>query len=103
MSFEAEVFPLFIGGVCVVTILELVFGCILLRGQKKALGCLVGHAVSMAVAMVFLIQCIFTNRLNPGPDYYATANNSVNIGMFGIFWAVSVCFALGLARAAAKK
>lgn len=97
MSFEAEVIPLFIGGVSVVTVFELIVGGILLKRQKKALGCLMGHAVTMAVAMVFLIRCIFGGRLGieviPG---IASIDNSVNIAMFGIFWAVSVCFALAM-------
>lgn len=104
MAFEAEVIPLFIGGVSIVTVLELVVGWGLLKGQKRAFGCLAGHAVSMAAAMVFLIHCIFAGRLGmeivPGIQ---SIDNSVNIAMFGVFWAVSVCFALAMVWAAGRK
>ena len=36
MSFEAEVIPLFIGGVLVVSSFELIVGCVLLKNKKSA-------------------------------------------------------------------
>ena len=35
MSFEAEVIPLFIGGVLVVSSFELIVGCVLLKNKKR--------------------------------------------------------------------
>ena len=58
MPFESEVIPLFIGGVYLVSLLELVIGCALLKGEKATRGCWIGHVVSMTIAMVFLIRCI---------------------------------------------
>ena len=101
MSFEAEVIPLFIGGVSIVSILELVIGCILLRRQKKALLCLIGHALSMGTAMVYLIRCIFGNRFG-SIHFIESISNSVSIGLFGVFWSVSVCFLLAMIAACIK-
>ena len=90
---ESEVVPLFIVGVCIVTLLELIAGCMLLKNQKKTRTHLIAHAISMAIAMVFLIRCLFGKRL--GITYGdSSAFNSVNIALFGIFWAISVVFLL---------
>ena len=35
MAFESEVIPLFIGGVTLVTLIELIAGCIMLKGEKE--------------------------------------------------------------------
>ncbi len=43
MSFEAEVIPLFIGGVLVVSSFELIVGCVLLKNKKSA--CKKGNAL----------------------------------------------------------
>lgn len=63
MAFESEVIPLFIGGVTLVTLIELIAGCIMLKGEKENRELFLGHVVSMAIAMVFLIRCIFGGRL----------------------------------------
>lgn len=101
MSFEAEVIPLFIGGAAVVSILELVFGCLMLKRQKKARSRLIGHVVSMAIALVFLIRCIFANWLDIELGI-ASISNSVNIGLFGVFWAISVFFLLSIIAASTE-
>lgn len=93
MSFESEVIPLFIGGVCIVSLLELVIGCCLLK--KKTIPLFIGNVISMAIAMVFLILCIFGNRLG-FVRVDDSASNSVNIGLFGVFWTVSVVFLLAI-------
>ncbi|MBQ9133246.1 MAG: hypothetical protein IJX64_01800 [Clostridia bacterium] len=102
MIFEAEVIPLFIGGVSIVSILELVFGCMMLKHRKKARICWIGHAASMAAAWVFLIRCIFANYLNTELGI-ASISNSVNIGLFGVFWAISVFFLLATVKVGAEK
>ncbi len=63
MSFEEEVIPLFIVGVAIVSIFELVAGCILLRRMHKARSRLIAHTVSMVIALLFLIRSIFANWL----------------------------------------
>ena len=95
MSFEAEVIPLFIGGVAIVSVLELIAGCVLLRHMRKARSRLIAHTVCMIVAQLFLISSIFVNWL--GVKFQiASISNSVNIGLFGIFWAISVFLLLSV-------
>ncbi len=89
MSFEAEVIPLFIGGISIVSSLELIIGCIILKKLPKARNGLISHAVSMVIGLVFLIRSIFANWLNVNLGI-KSISNSVNIGLFGIFWAISV-------------
>ena len=72
MSFEAEVIPLFIGGVLVVSSFEL------------------------------LIRSIFANWLNVKFDI-ASISNSTNIGLFGIFWCVSVMLIVSCIQECLKK
>ena len=67
MSFEAEVIPLFIGGVLVVSSFELIVGCVLLK---------------FAIASI---------------------SNSTNIGLFGIFWCVSVMLIVSCIQECLKK
>ena len=79
MAFEAEVIPLFIIGASIVCILELKL--------------LIGHTVCMAIAMMFLIRCLFASQL--GMDLgIASISNSASVGLFGIFWLISVCLLL---------
>ena len=54
MSFEAEVVPLFIGGVCVVILLELIVGCCMLKKEKELIPYFIGIVISMTLAMVYL-------------------------------------------------
>ena len=61
MSFEAEVIPMFLVCAGVVSILELIIGCLLLKNQTIARNRLIGHAISMALALLFLVRCIFAN------------------------------------------
>ena len=106
MPFESEVLPLFLGGVCLVSLLELVIGCVLLKGERGTRRCWIGHVASMTIAMVFLIRCIFVSRL--GIDVtraYGDASpwNSVNIGLFGVCWAISTGFLLAMLGSKIKK
>ena len=95
MSFEAEVIPLFLVCASIVSISELIIGCLLLRKQKVARNRLIGHAISMTIALLFLARCIFANWLGFFPPI-ASRSNSACIGLFGIFWAVSICFFLSV-------
>ena len=95
MSFEAEVIPLFITGVCAVSVLEMVSGCVLLKQAKRARRNLIAHTVSMLIAQVFLVRSLFANWLGIRYDI-ASISNSVNIGLLGLFWAVSVLLLLSV-------
>ena len=91
MSFEAEVIPLFIGGVLVVSSFELIVGCVLLKNKKSACKKFVLHVITMLIGFAFLIRSIFANWLNI-KFAIASISNSTNIGLFGIFWCVSVIY-----------
>ena len=92
MSFEAEVIPLFIGCSAFVLVLELLVGLALLKGHKIARFTFTAHVICMALALFFLVRCVFDAWLAPGADRYGydSVFNSVNIGLFGVCWALSV-------------
>ena len=91
MSFEAEVIPLFIGGVIAVSAIEF------LRGLFA------GHVVAMLLGFFFLIRSLFANWLGLSLGI-ASISNSANIGLFGLCWAVSaLCVAVMLSRLAVPR
>ena len=98
MSFEAEVIPLFIGGVLVVSSFELIVGCVLLKNKKSACKKFVLHVITMLIGFAFLIRSIFANWLNVKFDIAST-----NIGLFGIFWCVSVMLIVSCIQECLKK
>ena len=102
MKFEAEVIPLFIQGVCTVSLLELVVGCWLLKRDKKIMALFIGNVMSMIIAMIFLVLCIFGNRLGLVNEFISESN-SVHIGLFGVFWTISVGFLLAILSSKTKK
>ena len=95
MVAESVKVPLFIGGVCIVSLLELIIGCCFLKKEKKTIPLFIGNVISMAIAMVYLILCVFGNRLG-FVRVGDSASNSVNIGLFGVFWTLSVVFLLAI-------
>lgn len=88
MSFEAEVIPLFIGGVIAVSAIEFFLGWRSLRHRKDLRGLFAGHVVAMLLGFFFLIRSLFANWLGLSLGI-ASISNSVNIGLFGLCWAVS--------------
>ena len=102
MSFEAEVIPLFIGGVLVVSSFELIVGCVLLKNKKSACKKFVLHVITMLIGFAFLIRSIFANWLNVKFDI-ASISNSTNIGLVGIFWCVSVMLIVSCIQECLKK
>ena len=101
MSFEAEVIPLFIGGVIAVSAIEFFLGWRSLRHRKDLRGLFAGHVVAMLLGFFFLIRSLFANWLGLSLGI-ASISNSVNIGLFGLCWAVSaLCVAVMLSRLAA--
>ena len=101
MAFEAEVFPLMIAGVLVVTALELFFGLALLP-EKSARRKLIGHALWMLAAFFFLLRCVFGGRLGVEAAI-PSISNSAGLGLFGICWAISVACVIGLIGELKKK
>lgn len=61
MSFEAEVIPLFIGGVIAVSAIEFFLGWRSLRHRKDLRGLFAGHVVAMLLGFFFLIRSLFAN------------------------------------------
>ncbi len=101
MSFEAEVIPLFIGGVIAVSAIEFFLGWRSLRHRKDLRGLFAGHVVAMLLGFFFLIRSLFANWLGLSLGI-ASISNSANIGLFGLCWAVSaLCVAVMLSRLAA--
>ena len=82
MSFEAEVIPLFIGGVIAVSAIEFFLGWRSLRHRKDLRGLFAGHVVAMLLGFFFLIRSLFANWLGLSLGI-ASISNSVNIGLFG--------------------
>ena len=94
MSFEAEVIPLFIGGVIAVSAIEFFLGWRSLRHRKDLRGLFAGHVVAMLLGFFFLIRSLFANWLGLSLGI-ASISNSANIGLFGLCWAVSaLCVAV---------
>lgn len=103
MSFEAEVIPLFIGGVIAVSAVEFFMGWLGLRKRKDVRGLFAGHVVTMLLGFFFLIRSLFANWLGVSLGI-ASISNSVNVGLFGLCWAVSaICVAVMISRLAAPR
>lgn len=103
MSFEAEVIPLFIGGVIAVSAIEFFLGWRSLRHRKDLRGLFAGHVVAMLLGFFFLIRSLFANWLGLSLGI-ASISNSANIGLFGLCWAVSaLCVAVMLSRLGCTK
>ena len=103
MSFEAEVIPLFIGGVIAVSAIEFFMGWLSLRRRKDIRGLFVGHVVAMLLGFFFLSRSLFANWLGISLGI-ASISNSVNVGLFVLCWAVSaICVAVMISRLAAPR
>ena len=103
MSFEAEVIPLFIGGVIVVSAVEFIAGWIGLRNRREIRGLFAGHVATMLLGFFFLIRSLFANWLGISLGI-ASISNSVNIGLFGLCWAASaLCVAAMASRLAGPR
>ena len=85
MSLEAEVFPLFIGGVALVLLAELGTTLLFLRRRPGARRAMLGHLICVLLAFLCLGILIFSGRRAPdgGP-----LNGSGLFAMFGIFWCI---------------
>ena len=95
MSFEAEVIPLFIGGVIAVSAIEFLLGWLGLRRRKDVRGLFGGHVVTMLLGFFFLVRSLFANWLGVELGI-ASISNSVNIGLFGLLIASNAVGLLAL-------
>jgi hypothetical protein len=86
--FEAEVQSLFLGGVVLVILFELIFSILVLRkapGVKKAM---IGHVVCLLIAFFCLGYMLFWPQILPDGG---TADRSGQFALFGIFWFIGEC------------
>ena len=102
LSFEMETVPLFIGGVVLVSVVELVVGCILLRAKKRAIVFFISSVLASILGFCFLIYCLFGDRFDLKAGIISISN-SVSIGLFGLLWFVSVMLLLFTIREAVRR
>ena len=86
--FEAEVLPLFLGGICFVVLFELIFSILVLRKHPEVKKAMIGHAVCILIAFMMLGYMLFWPQVLPDGG---TANRSGQFGLFGIFWFIGEC------------
>ena len=86
--FEAEVLPLFMGGVVLVILFEAIFSFLVLRKAPEVKTAMIGHVVCILIAFFCLGYMLFWPQVLPDGG---TANRSGQFGLFGIFWFVGEC------------
>ena len=86
--FEAEVLPLFFGGVFLVVLFELIFSILVLRKAPEVKKAMIGHVVCILIAFFMLGYMLFWPQVLPDGG---TANRSGQFGLFGIFWFIGEC------------
>ena len=99
-SLEAEALPLFVGGVLLVVLAEVVFAALMLRKTPCTRRPMAAHVVCMVLAFGFLGYLIFGGR--PAPDG-GSYNGTGILGFFGIFWCIGELCLLRALRLALKK
>ena len=85
---EAEVLPLFVCGAVIVLALELLLGGFILQEKRAAQFFHTLHVIVMGVALYFLVRCVFSDQLHNRFGLPHT-DGSVEMGLFGVLWAVS--------------
>ena len=92
---EAEVLPLFFGGVFLVILFELIFSILVLRKYPGVKGPVLGHVVCLLIAFACLGMIFF--GLNTLPDG-GVMNQSGRFALFGLFWFVGECLTVAAVR-----
>ena len=101
MGMEAEAGVLCLIGIVAVSLLEVGFGWVMLEKQPFARRYLVGHVLATWASFYFLYRIFSINqRLQPG----IVANaNTLDLGLFGICWAIGVSFVVALISCLTKE
>ena len=88
MRMEAEVVPLFLGGVFLVILFEVIFSILVLRKHPEVKRPMIGHVVCILIAFFCLGFMFFGPNALPdgGP-----VNQSGRFALFGIFWFIGEC------------
>ena len=98
---EAEVLPLFVCGSVIVLLTELLLGGFILQEKRTAQFFHALHVIAMGGALYFLIRCVFALQLHNRFGLPHT-DGSVEMGMFGVLWAVSTALLLAVFHFARK-
>ena len=88
MRMEAEVVPLFMGGVFLVILFEVVFSILVFRKCPEVKRAMIGHVVCILIAFFCLGFMFF------GPQTQSdgvSVNHSGQFALFGIFWFIGEC------------
>lgn len=88
MRMEAEVVPLFLGGVFLAILFEVIFAILVLRKYPEVKRAMLGHVACILIAFFFLGFMFFGS--NTLPDGGAV-NQSGRFALFGIFWFIGEC------------
>lgn len=91
ISLEAECFPLFVVGVLILLVGEVLFALLALRQRPESRGPLLAHVLCVAVAFFCLGRMLFVPQSTPDGDVH---NSSVLLAVFGIFWFLGECCGL---------
>jgi len=86
--FEAEVLPLFLGGVFLVILFETIFSVLVLRKSPEVKRAMIGHVVCILIAFFCLGYMLFWPQILPDGGQ---ANRSGQFALFGIFWFIGEC------------
>ena len=86
--FEAEVLPLFFGGVFLVILFEVIFSVLVLRKYPEVRRAMIGHVVCILFAFACLGLMLFGDPTLPDGGL---VNQSGRFGLFGIFWFIGEC------------
>lgn len=92
ITLEAECAPLFVVGVLLVLLIELLFMMILLRKHPGTRRMMLAHVVCLLIAFFCLGFILFVSRPTPDGD---VQNSSLLLGTFGVFWLLGELSALG--------
>ena len=86
--FEAEVRSLFLGGIVLVILFELIFSILVLRKRPEVKKAMIGHVVCLLIAFFCLGYMLFWPQILPDGG---SANRSGQFALFGIFWFLGEC------------
>ena len=102
MPLEADVLEWLIGGFLIVMIPALIILAVLwIKNKKKSIAYVwtIFHFLVFSVAVYFLLQAISLDPNHP----MASEENSLNIGLAGVTWMVSVvCLLIGIKKFGVK-
>ena len=85
---EAEVVPLFFGGIFLVILFEVIFSILVLRKYPEVKRAMIGHVACLLIAFLCVGIMFFGPQFEPDG---VPVNHSGQFGLAGIFWFISEC------------